>query len=74
VNLNIYKLYRLNIFKFGSYLQENTSSFPFKSQFLNDVHSFFGKQTKSTNKLQWYNVVLFNLKACRHLSTTPYKG
>lgn len=44
MNLNIYKLYRLNIFKFGSYLQENTSSFPFKIQFIKDVHSFSGNR------------------------------
>jgi hypothetical protein len=29
---------------------------------------------KSKNKLQWQNVVLFNLKACRHVSTMSYKG
>ena len=39
----------LNILKLVSYLQETTYRFPFKKQFINDVHSFF-RETDEIHK------------------------
>lgn len=71
MNLNIYKVYRFKYSEIWFLPPKKKTHLVFLSRISLSMMftPCFGKQVKSTNKLQWQNAVFFNVKACRRAST-----